>query len=345
MTIYVCLYIFLLMFLFIEKNLDTGKKLAFLSVTFVLICIVGLRKENMGYDLPGYLESFDYLANLPLLDAIFMEPYLNYEKGYVIYNSLFGFISTNQNAFLFSCALLSLLPVGIYIYKNSSNFTLSTIIYLSLPPFLVIFSALRQGIAIGICLLSFEFVKKRKLIPFLIVVGIASTIHLSAMFFLVVYPLYRLKVSRRGRWFSLLLLALTYVVKLPLYMYLGSFLKSELFIDDNGAITLMLIFIMIYIFCFLLSKNTEQENGLLNIFWLACFCQMFGSINAIAIRMGYYFMFALVPLLPMLLHNFANKYEKLSWELVLSLCFIAAGLFFIYNSDWEQAYPHFWFWD
>lgn len=345
MTIYITLYIFLLLFAFLEKTLDKGKKVSFIFVSLAIICIVGLRKECMGYDLPGYLNSFDDLSNMPLLDTIRLDHYLNYEKGYVIFNTLFGFISTNHNAFLFTCVLISFLPIAFFAYRNSSRFTLSIFVYLALPPFLLLFSGLRQSIAIGLCLFSYEFVKKRKIIPFALIVAFAMTFHSSAMLFFVVYPLYSLKVGLKGRWISVLALAFIYLAKLPLYMILGKMLKSELILDNNGAYMLMIVFILTYIFCFLYSKQTKEENALLNMFWLACFCQMFGSLNSIAIRVGYYFMLALLPLLPNVLNNIENQYEKVSLKMVISLCFIAAGIFFIYNGDFAQTYPHYWFWD
>lgn len=345
MTVYVVLYLVLFALLVVEKKIDSGKKIAFVIASLSLICIVGLRKECMGIDLPGYLHSFDYLSRLSLSDAFQIDHFRNYEKGYIFFNALFGVFSSNEHAFLFSCVLLSFMPIAIFAYKNSPKFSLSIIVYLALPPFLLLFSGLRQSLAIGLCLLSFEFIKKRNFALFSILVVLAMSFHSSAILFFIAYPLYAIKLDMKGRWMSVFCLALVYVVKVPVYFILARLLKESPSIDNNGAVLLMVFFLLIYIFCFFYSRQTKHENGLLNIFWVACFCQIFGSLNFIAIRAGYYFMLALVPLLPLVLDDVDDMYEKVNLKIVVLTCFVIAGIFFIYNGSWAQAYPHYWFWE
>lgn len=345
MTVYIALYIIIALCFLLESTFSFGKRVSCIVISTAVVCIVGLRSENMGYDIPGYLKSFEYLSSMSFGDVWKLPQFLNYEKGYVVFNAIFGKFSTDIHVFLFCCVLFSFFPIAFFVYRNSKFFSPSIIIYFSLPPFLLLYSGLRQCFAIGFCMLSFEFVKKRNFLLFALFVALATTFHYSAIFFFLIYPLYVLKLDKKQRWLSVGVLAVVYFFKTALFFALARLLNESPEIDNNGAFTLMIFFIAIYIFSFLLSKGTQKEEGLLNIFYMACFCQMFSSLNSIAIRVGYYFMIALSPLLPMLMENIEEKNAKVVIKLSVMVCFVLAGLIFIYNSSWSESYPHYWFWE
>lgn len=344
MTIYFCLYILIAFCMLLEQFFSKGKKIAFFLISLSIVCIVGLRNENMGSDIPGYLRSFKFLSELSLVQAWNLPPFLNYEKGYVLFNSLLGKISTDVHFFLFACAFISFIPVVFFAYKNTTKFSSSMTIYLFLPPFLLLYSGLRQCLAIGLCMLSFEFVKKRKIVPFVLLVALATSFHTSAYLFFITYPLYVVRLDKDKRWATVFALLGVYMVKTTLFLIFAKLLRDNPHIDNNGAFTLNLFFISIYIFSFMLSKKTKKEEGLINIFYVACFCQVFSSLNSNAIRAGYYFMLFLIPLLPIVIENFENENAKVITKIIFFVGFVCGGLFFISTGSWAQANPHSWFW-
>lgn len=316
--------------------------------TVLLVLMIGLRSEEMGVDLASYLPSFTRLNNYSWAQLFSLDSYLNYEKGYVIFNKVVGSISTNYNFFLFVCAVVSIFPIGVFIYKNSANVLFSFMIYLGLPSFLTTFSTLRQAVAIGITVLAFEFVKRKKPVWFILVVLLAACFHSSAVIFLIAYPLYWMKTGRSWGYISVMVLPVIYVLRYPMFAIFSRIFKNNAAVDDNGALTLFVVFAIVYIFClFFGDRDNERTNGLSNIFWVACAIQAIGGVNSIVIRVGYYFMIYLALLLPEVFEDMKTRLEPQQRQVVLlvvELCFLVYGLYAIRNGGWAETYPYAFYW-
>lgn len=317
--------------------------------TGLLVLIIGLRSEEMGVDLVSYLPSFTRLNNFSWEQLFSLDSYLNYEKGYIFFNKTIGSISTDYNFFLFVCAAVSIIPIGIFVYKNSTNVLLSFLVNLSLPTFLVTFSALRQAIAIGITVLAFEFIKRRKPLWFIVTTLLAACFHSSAAIFLIAYPLYYIKTGKNGGWISAIALPIIYMLRFPMFEVLSKIFKKNAAVDNNGALMLFVVFSIVYIFCLFFGdrKNNERTNGLSNIFWAACAIQALGGVYSIVIRVGYYFMLYLVLLLPEVFEDMKNRLRPEQRQVVLlivGVCFLVYGLYAIRNGGWAETYPYSFFW-
>ena len=169
---YYALYLLLFFLNAITKNTYTNeekRKTFFCVGAFVAIATMfSLRHQTMGIDLIGdvkkevigYLGAFERI-NLCTWSEIFsMESFLNYEKGFIIFNKLVGTIYNNKQFFLAVCAVVSTLPIMLYIRRKSDNPLMAVLIYLGLPVFLLSFSGLRQAIAIAITVTSVKYIGK-----------------------------------------------------------------------------------------------------------------------------------------------------------------------------------------
>lgn len=325
---------------------------AIISVVFLLI-IVGLRAPDMGYDLDGYLPAFDFLSSKDWIDIIEMEEYFNFEKGYIVFNKLIGWIYPNSQFFMFVCAAISLIPIGVLIYRNTKNALISWIVYLALPVFLINFSGLRQGIAIGITVVSYEFIKKRKLIPFILLVLLAGAFHSSAYIFFIAYPLYRIRLNKTIAVGAFFALPVVWLFKAPIFRIVSKLFKENAVPDNNNAVTLFLVFSIVYLFCALLGdRDREPISGLSNLFWFSCVIQAMGGMYQTVMRVGYYFMIYLIILLPEVMDDIVKdnsdgdkRSATLSIIVVLlvSVCFLAYGFYAIKTADWAECYPHSFF--
>lgn len=353
MTIY-----YLLFFSFAYFYVVFGKIAVFNSGNLIRACLYGFlvfsviafRHPSMGVDLGyeesiGYLHSFQYLSSLTLSDLILLPSYLNYESGYLAFNWALGRIGDNYQILLVASALFSIVPVAILFYRESVSLELSYIIYLSLQSFLICFSGLRQGISVGICMIAFIFIKKRKWWTFVLLVLLAASFHYSSFLFLIAYPLYYLKISKRNRWYSVLVLFIVYLFKTPLFMLLSKLLKTNAVIEDTGAVTFFIVFSLVYIFCFLFANENEKNNGLLNLIFGACFCLAFTGVFSIAMRVGYSFMNMLPLILPIALHDMNNRNLKLASQIVVVTAFILFALNGLYSTSWTMSYPYKFFWE
>lgn len=318
----------------------------------VLVLLLGLRHPSMGWDLgyyinnTGYLFSFDRLNTYSLAEILQMKEYLNYERGYIIFNKLVGIISDNQQFFLFVCAVFSMIPIFFYIKRKSTLPLLSTFILMGLPVFLMSYSGLRQAIAISLTVWSVKYIEEKRVIPFILAVLFASLFHKTAIVFLVAYPLYYIRMNDLWKLITVLSLPVIFIFKGPLFSVLSKIFKNTAVVDDNGAITLFLVFCAVYIYLILLNKKfDETQNGVVNLFYIACVCQAFGGIYQTAIRVGYYFMIYLIVALPNTITQNKNKQEYQTNYLLVLIAFLVFGLYSIRTSTWAMAYPYYFFWE
>lgn len=353
MTVYFFLYTLILLGTPILTNSnrtpEKKRKKSTIYITLLITLVIGLRHPSMGWDLQyqmpyGYFWSFEGISKLSFADVISGTPWQNYEWGFILYNKLLSYVSVNESWLLFMSAILSYVPVGIMIGRHSKDPVFSWILYLGLPCFLMPFSGLRQGIAIGIVTLSFRYIQQRKPIKFAIVILIASLFHSSALIALITYPLYHLKLKPKIRIWSIPVLMFVYVLRRPLFVVASRLFKKNARIDDNNAITLFLVFTLIYMFCTVFLKNDDQESaGFLNLFYFACICQAFGGVSQLAMRVGFYFMPPLVIALPGIVKNMSANYRIISRTAVMTI-FVLYGLYALYSSSWPMAYPYHFFW-
>lgn len=357
MAIYYFLYLLLILGAVFQANLFKSKKGVRNYCIFAFILIAGLlafRHPSMGVDLKygqttGYLGGFQIIGKSGW-DKVLHSDFKNYERGYVIFCKLLYYINDNQQTLLIACAVISVGAVSYLIYKYSKNLLLSYLIYLGLPVFLINYSGMRQTVAIAITMFSYTFIRNKKIIPFVLTVLLASTFHSSAIIFLAAYPVYYLKVVNKVRWLTAAFLPAVYLLRNPLFAVLSKLFKDDAVPDNNSAITLFLVFSAVYIFTIVYSdKESIHENGLQNLFWVACICQAFGGVYSIAIRVGYYFMIYLILLLPKTLTNVNTKASdnhrtENIFYIVTAACFAIFGLYSIRNGTWSMSYPYSFFW-
>lgn len=318
---------------------------------FLVFGVLALRHQSMGADLGyyseynnGYLDSFDVLNSLPWSQVLVTTDYLNYDYGYILLNKLIGSVWQNRQFFIAVCAFLSVYPVAKTVMEKSVSPIMSCVIYLALPVFELLFSGLRQGIALGICFWSIKLIQEKKLFPFLATVLLACLMHDSTFVFLLAYPIYHMKLNRTFRLVSILLIPLVFMFRYQLFSVLSLLFRQNAVPDNNGAVSLLIFLTGIYAICTIFVKEEDtQNNGYLNLFFVSCICQVFGNIYSIALRAGYYYIIFAILLIPGTVAQMEPRLRVIA-KLVIIVFFVGFGLFQIYNSSWSMAYPYYWFW-
>lgn len=332
------------------QNNPVNRKIFLVISAGLLILIMGLRSQEMGVDLDGYLNSFERLGAQSWSDVLALDSFLNYEKGYVLFNRFLWVITEERQILVFVCAVLSLVPMARMIYKNSQDPLLSLIVYVATPAFTIVFSGLRQAVAMGITMWAFEFIKAKRWKIFVVFILIATLFHSSAIVVLIAYPLYHVKLDRKWAMLSIVSLPAIFVLKVPLFVILSRIFRANATMDNNSAITLFLVYSALYVFCvFYGNRNNAQTNGLTNLFWAACAIQAMGGVNSIVIRVGYYYILYLPILLPQVFEDMrqyggnGRKYQQLI-KFAAFCCFLAFGYYSLRNGGWSESYPYSFFW-
>lgn len=331
-----------------------GKKAMVYSLTVSAIwsLMLGLRHPSMGVDLGygreyGYLASFCDLAGKSWWDVLRLESFQNYEKGYLLFNKLVGTLWENQQFFLFSCALVSILPVGIVVGRYSKNCRASFLIYFGLTVFHIVFSGLRQAIAVGIAFYGFRFVTEKNGRQYLFTILLASAFHKSALAAALIYPLYWIKLNRRARLVTAGLLPVLFLCRVPLWNLIVQVTGMSSFAVHNGSVTLLAVFCLIYVYLILFAPETRETGGLVNIHYVSCCLLTLTEVSNVAQRAGYYYMIYTVLLLPAVLEGIKQRKGRQEYTLHYAAAiggFFLASVYSILHSAWSGAYPFYFFW-
>ncbi len=176
------------------RKATKAKKIIYLSVMFVLMYLVTVFRYGMGNDYFSYIRLFNEISSTPWSEM----HTLVYEPLYTLLTKLISMVTLNPEAMYAVYAVLILVPVAYTIYRYSDNVWISVTVYLCLTFFYASLNFIRQSIAASILLLAFGFIKRRKIIPVLILAVAAALFHYTALVFIPFYLLsYFLKPTKK----------------------------------------------------------------------------------------------------------------------------------------------------
>lgn len=189
-----------------QKTKLWNRKRFIVIVCLQWVLISSLRADIVGADTINYVKLFDKHAQWSW-NSIFRSLRTNYlksiaagsdeyEPGYIFLEKLISTISTNHAFYKFVIAAIWMGFLGRYLYRNSEDPCVSFIIYSGLFYNLFSLTGHRQTVsaAIGV-LYAFEFIKERKLVPFVVCVMISAFFHRSTLALLPFYFLARKRIT------------------------------------------------------------------------------------------------------------------------------------------------------
>ena len=195
------------------------------------------------------------------------------DPGYSILSALIkGVIGDNDKLFFFLIAAFQMFCIVYFFRRYSSDFLLCMFMFIASTDYLSwMFNGMRQFIAVCVILLSFGLVLRKKYIPAIIIILLASTIHASA---LMMIPIVFVIQGRAWNWKTLLVLALTGAAVLlidPFTDFLDSVLAETQYSDivtndiwknDDGTNILRALFYSVPAILSLVGKKyVDRENS------------------------------------------------------------------------------------
>lgn len=152
---------------------------------------VGMRKH--------FADTFNYITTFQSIPTDFSEAWNTIQwngkrPGFEIFNILFKcFISSNYTFWLMTIAIICSVCVMIVIRKYSCHFFYSSYLFISLLVFVWMMNGMRQFICVAILFLAVDDLIKGKMVRFIILCVILSTVHISALIMIPVYFVARYK--------------------------------------------------------------------------------------------------------------------------------------------------------
>lgn len=344
MGIFIFMFIALMMTWMVSSQLPTkaSRTFSWMAGFLILWLIQALRYEYIGTDLKYYIPTF-INDKWDVYDV---------ETGYVSLNRCLRSFTRDPQLLLTVVSFVSLFPIS-YIYKKfSKNICFSYIIFASFVVYHFTFSGLRQAIAIGIIVFSFDFVVRKKIIPFFLCVFAASLFHSSAVIFIIFYPLCNwMKLTDRKFLIGIVIgVAIIFSLKPILEILIPMIFGENKYMgyiekDTVPAYNLIIIIFATFLFTFIVKNPSKQLQDYRVAVFCAVMCQALGLISSTATRIGYYF----IPFIALAIPQALFEAHKSKAFKNLTTCGITAFMifffFYAYSGGSLEVIPYKFYWE
>lgn len=341
-----------------EDSKGQNRKWYVIIIITLLILESSLRNISVGPDTEGYYFSFievKYLTWQNILSS-FREAYVEGEGkdiGYVVLMKLVYSISDNFNLLLFICAIFFFVPLGILLYRYSTNI-LQMVFAFSLYVALfhiVALSGIRQQVATGFSFMAFLQLGKNHNLKAILLIALGAFIHISVLIFLLV-PFIKIIFPKRVKsihLFSFATIPFALIFAGQIMLYLSSFLINDYYAvygeseSVGGAYTYIILMELLSLFCyFAIRKDSIQDNPDLNLWYimlpLATMTAPLISFNGAMIRVGQYFTLYMMLLVPMAIDI---MFKSINNRRVVYYGFIVILLVMSFRGD---VFRYYFFW-
>lgn len=346
------LYFFVLIILTIlalTEVLLREKKISFITLS-IMSLMAGLRFFT-GYDFISYKNFFEKIDNVRDV----FNGSIDAEKGYLFLNFIFSKLELNFYFFILFFSLLSISLLGYFVYKHTSFPSLFLIYYYARFFLVRDMGQIRSSLACIILLYAIPFMIKKKLVPFLLIVFLASLFHITAWFFIVVYLfniIFEKLTTKTVIWLLTGSTIIGSIIQIPqLYIwaipnrYIAYF-TSPSYTDGNWLMNPVLwmqvgIFFGIFYLCSL-SDPEEQSfiEGMLKVYLLSSLILISaGTLGTVGGRISTLFSTSEVFLVPYLFMNLTrNRLSNLL--LYFAFTFFILCLIFVVSGAYTEYIPY-----
>ncbi len=333
-----------------NKNYINAKpqtKKWFMFACFVaLFLMFALRSKYVGSaDSYNYYNNWNILSSADLGKLLDVIENSKMSWGYLVSVWTISHIFPNpQFVFVFSGFFFSL-AVCRFIYKNCEDIVLGVLMYITLGLYIFMAQGLRQSVAMSICLFALEFAKKRKFIPFALLVLLAAQFHVTAIVFFVVYFIYGLSIKT----ITVILIGIISAVVLffsERIVNIGNTLFDREYsgtVSSGGFVAFAVYFIIIVV-ALLLGGEKKNDKNFAFFFYMTVIAAIIFLMRYVgtqaAERISFYFMFAQMPLLCSTLRNLKPSVR----QTVTLVVFALSISLFIYRLNGSDLIPFNFFW-
>lgn len=239
----------------------------------LLILQSGLRNVGVGPDTYAYYLKFeDSLTET--WGEVFSNFFTVYVKdegkdaGYYLIQKLFASLVPDFQWFLVFIAAVFFCSFFVVVdsyTKTKLGVFLSVFVYISLFYEFFSVTGCRQVLATAFCLFSVKYIRERRLIPFLLLMLVAFSVHRSSLVFVPFYFLAR--IPRPGYVFVVSLIALPFLISISrqyaeqMAIWSGTdFYMMYAGEGGTGAKTFLLFYIIIAFFLFIIQNKVIKNN-------------------------------------------------------------------------------------
>lgn len=327
--------VLILLFAFIGKQHKWARFAAFV----VSVCFMGFRVD-VGRDYASYLDCFE-------LEYYIFEPGFTLLCKYLVSHGL------SAQYMFFSMALFTYAFIYKYLEDDKDIEYFPTALLLYLTSFSIICNVMRECLAAAIFLYSSLFIKKRKLIPFLLFIALGTMFHYSMLIALPFYWIATIDFEKKQYTvvylmsFVFCFLDLETMVSFAI-PYLSQYERWFGYLDSDkytvGYFSLGLLLDMskvIFVFYLCIRNDIHKKYPILfNLYFMSCvfFNMRIGS--PLFTRLGMLFNWYSCIVIPLALYHEKIKSYKVAGTAFIILYILVTSVYYIQYDKSSYMYPY-----
>lgn len=333
-----------------EKDLKKADTAYLTFASIVLALLTGLRGKYVGSDTGVYMNNFLTMRRIPFFTAI-SEKSGRFEGGYKFLTRFVGIFTDSTVVFFCICAGIFAICLWIFINNNSKNKFMSIMLYFTVQGFSFQLSGVRQALAMGFVLISFEYMKQRKFWKFLFWVILGSLFHKSALAIIPMYFLAYFKINFKNFFFYVVVGFSVIVFRTIFVNLLGTLLGFEHYLEGDGAqggaIYVVLMYIVTIIIAYIYKEPFVKENKnnvlFFNMTFVSLIIYLLRYFVYIVERISFFYQFAFIILLPNVIESIPDKKTR---NFVRACALFLACALYAYRClrGGNSLYNYYFFW-
>jgi transmembrane protein EpsG len=333
-----------------KRNYEKKNKAALTFFFSLLALLVMLRHPSVGTDTTSYKFTFEHISKLSWSEV---------GKGssefcFAYFNKLISMIS-DEAVFFFIVSTITIVALIYPTYSRlSTDTSLVVVLFCTMSTFVMMFSGVRQMLAVALGFVAYELTRRRKLFWFFVVVVLAFLVHNSSFMLFIMYPLYHVRITKNWLYVVVPVVGGMFVFNQQIFsvatMILERYTRFEAVTSSTGAYTMLILFALFTIFSFVVvdeEKMDEEAIGLRNFMLLSLVVQLFAPLHTLAMRMSYYYMMFIPLLMPKIIACRSQRWSQIALiaRHCMVLFFLAYDLLFIISGGSLDVFPYHFFWE
>lgn len=303
----------------------------FFVFLFVLLSCRGLDIGNDTFLYKLFYEEYSRLS----FEGIFIN---NGDKLYVLLNWLISKVTKNYQVFLCVAAAISLFPIYKQYCCDKEYSFFKIILFMNLSVFVMLFSGIRQSIALAVSMIAYDCVKHKRKIMYIILCLIAIGFHHTAFMTFLLYPVFYLRLKKKHLIIIVPTVLLIFRYNAAVFGTLASLAaryfgeKYNVEITSTGSYTMIVLLAALVLLSYVLSDENKMDDeafGLRNYLLFALILQCFAPLHTLSMRLNYYFLIFVPMAMPKVFKYSKNNYMQLSIQInhFLTIFFLIYYLF------------------
>lgn len=166
----------------------------FVLCAAALLCFLSCIRYDVGFDYSygGYTGLWKNVLNTPFSQFMTVDD----EIGFTLFTYFLSLFGENYQIFYIGTSILIAILAGLFIYKECGDRVWGFFMLYGLGMYYCSMNLIRQTIAALIVAFAVPLIKKKKIIPYMLLVLLASTVHKSALLMIPFYFILQIKLTK-----------------------------------------------------------------------------------------------------------------------------------------------------